>query len=72
MSPKLHSLFLGILLLAIAICGAACSSTNAATRKRLTIPDDKSEVSKTEYKETKRVSKDVITSDKKKTETKQK
>lgn len=72
MPQKLNSLFIGFFLLAAIVCSAACSSTNAASRKRLTIPDDKTEVSKTEYKESKRVSKDVITSDKKKTETKQK
>lgn len=72
MPKKIHSLFLGFLLLAIAICGAACSSTNAASRRKSTVAEDKTEVSKTEYKPSKRVSKDVITSDKKADAKKQK
>ena len=67
MGAKLNKIFLYLILLGIIACGStACSSTRAQNPKTVSAAeDDKSDISKTEYKAPKRVSKDVISSDKK-------
>ena len=69
MTRKSNNIFLYLGLLIIAAYSLACSSTKAQSTK--TTIEDKTEVSKP-YKEPKRVSKDVISSDKKQTDTKKK
>jgi hypothetical protein len=72
MTGKLNKILLFLILLGITVYGLACSSTRAQNPKTTsTISTDKSD-SSTEYKALKRVSKDVITSDKKADKTKQK
>jgi len=71
MTGKLNNIFLYLILLIIVAYSSACNSTNAQSTKTTTI-NDKTEASKPTYKEPKRVSKDVITSDKKPAETKKK
>ncbi len=73
MTGKLNNIFIYLILLTIVAYGSACSSTNAQSAKTTsTAGSDKTESSKSEYKSPKRVSKDVISSDKKVTETKKK
>lgn len=72
MPSKLQNLFIGLLLVVLTVGGAVCSSTNAESRRKNSIAVDETEVSKTEYKSPKRVSKDVISSDKKADKAKQK
>jgi hypothetical protein len=69
MTRKLNNIFLYLGLLGLVAYSSACSSTNAQSTK--TTIEDKTEVSKP-YKEPKRVSKDVISSDKKTADTKKK
>ena len=70
MTRKLNNIFLYLTLLVIVAYGSACSSTNAQSSK--TTIENKTEEPKSTYKEPKRVSKDVISSDKKKADTKKK
>lgn len=72
MPSKLQNLFIGLLLVVLAVGGAACSSTNAESRRKSSVAVDETEISKTEYKSPKRVSKDILSSDKKADRTKQK
>ena len=71
MTGKLNNIFLYLILLIIVAYSSAWNSTNAQSTKTTTV-SDKTETSKPTYKEPKRVSKDVITSDKKTAETKKK
>lgn len=73
MSGRSNNIFIYLILLLIVAYSSACSSTNAQSPKTETkITADQPEASKTVYKEPKRVSKDVISSDRKTAEAKKK